>query len=86
MTIPGAFKILGHKDGLYYYLPKETMQVVSLRAREHTKGNLIAIAPLDFWIARYGNRFGIPWDRVQDNLIRSQHKHGAYVPKICDRK
>lgn len=43
------FRILGHYRGTRYYLPVATQQVVDLTAAQHTKNNLLALAPLAWW-------------------------------------
>lgn len=43
------FKILGHSRGTRYYLPDTTRQLIELQPAQHSKNNLLSIAPLDWW-------------------------------------
>ena len=74
------FLMLGYSHGIYYYLPKGSRQVVALRARAHVEGELIDIAPIQFWEEHYSGGKGVNWKAAQNALIRSQQAVGLYDP------
>tara|TARA_R110000850_G_scaffold99474_5_gene206065 strand:- start:830 stop:3556 length:2727 start_codon:yes stop_codon:yes gene_type:complete len=45
------FRILGHYHNSRYYLPTSTQQIIALEPSQHTKNNLLSLAPMDFWIS-----------------------------------
>lgn len=73
-----AFQILGYNMGSYFYLPKGARQVVELRAKEHTKLNLLALASLQYWEQAYMGKTGIQWDMAANALIRQAELAGVY--------
>lgn len=42
------FRFLGYDHGIYFYLPNESQQVVQLRADQHSRSNLVALASVAF--------------------------------------
>ena len=49
------FRILGHYKGTRYYLPDSTKQLVELAPAQHTKNNLLSLAPLQAWNDVFGD-------------------------------
>lgn len=74
------FLMLGYNHGVYYYLPKGSRQVVALKARAHVEGELIDLAPKQFWEQTYGGDKGVDWKAAQNALIRRQQAVGLYDP------
>lgn len=52
------FRVLGYNKGEYYYYPFGTRQIVRLTAPAHTMANLLQLAPLDKWEAKYKDSDG----------------------------
>lgn len=75
---PGPFQILGYNNGTYYYLPKGSRQIVELRADQHSKLNLMRLAPMQYWQANYTDRKGVEWDMVANALIQLAERAGVY--------
>ena len=71
------FLMLGHDNGVYYYLPRGSGQVVALKSSQHVEGNLIEIAPRQFWENAYSNK-GVDWKAAHNALIRHQQAVGIY--------
>lgn len=74
------FLILGHDHGYYYYLCRESGQIIDLKADQHIEGKLIALAPHSFWTTNYGGAKGVDWSSARDSLIRRSHAVGIYDP------
>lgn len=74
------FVCLGYNHGDYYYLPKGSKQVVTLKAAEHAKGNLIALAPLQWWEETFPGKQGLDSSAAANWMIRANHKIGVYDP------
>lgn len=72
------FQILGYNSGSYYYLPKGSRQVADLRADQHTKLNLLRLAPMQYWEGAYADRKGVAWDMAANALIRLAERAGVY--------
>lgn len=64
------FKILGHSDGHYYYLRKSTQSIHCLCPSAHTKLELIAIAPANYWEQTYPAKDGADWFAAANSLIQ----------------
>lgn len=45
------YRILGHYGGKRFYMPESTKQLIALSPSEHSKNNLLALAPLHHWMA-----------------------------------
>lgn len=71
---------LGHDRGLYYYLGNSSRQVTALSPREHTKLNLLRLAPMMQWELAYPNKTGADWDAAADALIAKCHARGVFDP------
>ena len=50
------FRVLGHKDGKFFYLPAGQDRAVVLAASAHTRTNLVRLAPLEHWTSRFPPR------------------------------
>lgn len=73
------FRTLGHNHGTYHYLALGSQQVVSLTAAAHTKGNLLGIAPLQYWEREFpGSRAGFDVDRAANALMRICEQRGIF--------
>ena len=70
------FKCLGHDRGVYFYLSNSGGQVLQFTASQHTKLNLLNLAPLAWWDAAYKKDF----DRAADCLIALCMQQGVYDP------
>lgn len=64
------FRILGHADGVYYYIRKSTQAIISLTASAHTKLELIALAPANYWEERFPTKQGADWFAAANSLIQ----------------
>lgn len=74
-----AFQILGHDNGVFYYLPKGSGQVVELRADQHVEGRLVALASRQWWEQTYGEGAkGCDWRMAQNALIQYSYRVGIY--------
>jgi putative DNA primase/helicase len=67
------FLCLGYNKGSYYYLPRETQQVVELSAGAHTKNNLLSLADLSFWASNFdtGKRGAFDVDAAMNAMMRA---------------
>ncbi len=82
----GPFKLMGHNDGMYYYLPRASGQLVSLTAGGHNKNNLMQLAPLEWWKDRFGGAKGvIGWDAATNALIKLSHDRGVFKTETMIR-
>jgi putative DNA primase/helicase len=72
------FQILGYNQGGFFYLPRGAQQVVELRAEQHSKLNLLRLAPLAYWERTYQGKQGIQWDMAANALIRQCEARGVY--------
>src|SRR5687767_3617597 len=74
------FQVLGYRDGHYYYLPSRSRQVVALRAQDHTKRHLWALARIEYWQNAFPGDQGPKWDQAANALIRACESRGVYDP------
>lgn len=74
------FLCLGYDHGVYYYLPKGTRQVVELKADQHGRSSLVALAPLTWWERNFPGRKGPAWAIAADTMIRTSERRGVYDP------
>ena len=74
------FRCLGFDRGSYFYLPTNGGQVLELTASQHTKLNLLNLAPLSWWNEAYKKGTGADWDRAADSLISLCMQQGVYDP------
>lgn len=82
----GPFKLMGHNEGMYYYLPRASGQLVSLTAGGHNKNNLMQLAPLEWWKERFGGaKDVIGWDAATNALIKLSHDRGVFKTETMIR-
>ena len=74
------FRCLGFDRGSYFYLPTNGGQVLEFTASQHTKLNLLNLAPLAWWNEAYKKGTGADWDRAADCLIALCMQQGVYDP------
>jgi putative DNA primase/helicase len=67
---PDPFRILGHADGLFFYLPASTQTVVALEAAKHRKLELLQLAPASWWETMFPGREGADWFGAANSLIQ----------------
>lgn len=72
------FTALGYADGLYYYRPSTTGEIVALQARDHTRTNLMALAPLSWYQITYASKQGVDWNLAASSLMRSCEQRGRF--------
>lgn len=78
------FKPLGYAGTAYYYLPRGTEQVAQIRRGAHTSvGELLSIAPLEWWESAFPKSDGKPgcdWQSAANAMMRSCERRGIYSP------
>jgi len=74
------FRCLGYNNGHYFYLPDCTRQVVSIKGDQHSRGNLLCVAPLTYWERNYMGQQGPAWTLAGDRLMRKCESVGVYDP------
>lgn len=72
------FRILGHMHGTYYYMSNKTQQITELEASQHTKLNLLKLAPLEHWQTVFMGSGEKVWEQAANALIQSSHNKGLY--------
>ncbi|MGB7568364.1 MAG: hypothetical protein WBM07_10910 [Chitinivibrionales bacterium] len=76
------FIFLGILRDHCYYLPNGTRQVMAIRRSQHGSGELIALAPLQFWETRYPGKQGVQWRLAACELLRGSESVGIYNPDM----
>lgn len=83
-TAPAAdqwpFRLLGHFEGHYYYVPRDGGTVIKLAGGGHSKQNLLMLAQPSFWQIEFGCKGNENWDVAANALIRKSHAFGVYDP------
>ena len=78
-TLP--FLLLGHDRGTYFYLPRESCQVLSLTAAQHNKNHFFQLADMQWWIDGFADEKGrIDWDSAANHIMRTCMAQGIYDP------
>jgi putative DNA primase/helicase len=73
---------LGFDQEGFYYLPRNTSQVVRLPRSAHTSTNLCSIAELPYWESLYpGKKEGVNWTWACSSLFQQQAAVGVYDPE-----
>ena len=72
------FQVLGYNQGSYFYLPRGSRQVVEMRAKHHTKLDLLTLAPHAYWEREYPGPNGPKWELAANALIRKCERAGVY--------
>jgi hypothetical protein len=75
------FRPLGFDHGIYYYLPRTACQVISLTASQHNSSHFLQLAPLEWWLAGFGDERGrIDWTSAQNAVMGACLAQGVYDP------
>ena len=78
-TLP--FLLLGHDRGTYFYLPRESCQVLSLTAAQHNKSHFFQLADIQWWIDGFADERGrVDWDSAANHIMRTCMAQGIYDP------
>jgi putative DNA primase/helicase len=72
------FVCLGFNEGVYYYQPGSTGQVISLSRSSHTGTNLLTLAPLAYWETLFPSKTGANWLAAASSLFETQAKAGIF--------
>ena len=75
------FRLLGHDDGTYYYLPDSSQQIVSLTAGEHKHLPFLRLAPTNWWEQTFPAKDGADWQAAANALIQRCHGAGIFTPR-----
>ncbi len=75
---------LGYDHGRWYYYSTATRQVAVLRAGDHSRQQLCALAPTAYWYQTYQHHCGesgsLSWPEVAADLMESCRAAGVYDP------
>lgn len=75
------YRALGYDHGHYFYLAGRAAQVIELSASQHTKLNMLSIAPLHHWQRQYPpakDSDGAMWDMAANAMMRQCENQGVY--------
>ena len=72
------FVCLGFSEGIYYYQPGSTGQVISLSRSSHTGTNLLTLAPLAYWETLFPSKTGANWLAAASRLFEDQAAIGIF--------
>ena len=73
------FACLGHDDGTFYYLSRQSGQIIRLAAGSHTKVPLLQLADLTWWQSSFHKPGGqTDWERAADAVIRNCYQAGVF--------
>ena len=72
------FVCLGFSEGVYYYQPGSTGQVISLSRSSHTGTNLLTLAPLAYWETLFPSKTGANWLAAASRLFEDQAAIGIF--------
>ena len=82
LDVGSQFTCLGYLDDYYFYQPHNTGQVTRLSRSGHVGTNLVALAPLKWWIAVAPNgKGGVEWLKAASNLFEFAVDAGQYDPE-----
>lgn len=75
---------LGYNRGDYFYLVYGTKQITKITASQHSKSNLLQLAPLSFWCSEFPGtgQSMVSWDMAADFLMRNCERKGVFSPDI----
>lgn len=78
------FKALGYDGDHYFYLPRGTEQVKSIRAGSHTSpAEMLTLAPLEWWdMAFPKEKGGCDWQQAASTCMRMCEDRGPYSTAI----
>lgn len=76
------FRVLGYNNGEYYYYPFGLRQIVSMSAPGHTMPNLLQLAPLEKWEAKW---------RDVDHKLMAKHQTialtaAAWLTELAEKR
>jgi putative DNA primase/helicase len=74
------FVCLGFDEGIFYYQPKSTGQVIPIARSSHTGTNLVQLAELPYWEALYPSKTGVNWLAAASSLFAEQARVGIFSP------
>lgn len=78
------FTYLGYGRGpVFYYMPARTQHVTALTPGGHSKMNLLALAPLGYWLRSFptsGKGKDVDWDMAANAMIQRSQAMGLYDP------
>lgn len=72
------FRVLGFRDGTYYFYVKEQKSVVAIPAYRFSENMMIQLAPPDFWESRFPAKSGFDKTFAVSSLMRSAAAMGVY--------
>lgn len=78
IPISAPFVCLGFSEGVYYYQPGSTGQVISLSRSSHTGTNLLTLAPLAYWETLFPSKTGANWLAAASRLFEDQAAIGIF--------
>jgi putative DNA primase/helicase len=81
MEIEWPFRVLGHDDGSYYYLPNSSQQIVTLTANDHKHLPFLRLAPANWWESTFPAKDGADWKAAANALIQACHNEGIFTPR-----
>ena len=82
------FKVLGYSKDIRYYMPHLTQQIVELTPAGHTKAQLMNLAPLIYWMHKFGDlnkTSRINWDWAADRLLKMSAQAGLFDKRTAVR-
>ena len=74
------FLCLGFDEGVFYYQPRSTGQVVAIARGSHTGTNLVQLAELSYWETLYPSKTGVNWLAAASSLFAEQARVGIFSP------
>ena len=78
------FRMLGHKDGKYYYQQNVTKHIFRLSPNGHTRNVLLALAPSEYWETNFPSINGIDWLSAVSAMMHECAGRGEYKPDPSD--
>jgi len=72
------FSCLGHDHGSFFYMRRDSGQVVSIAAGSHNRLNLLQLADLDWWEEHHPSHKGADWDRAANACMSACFKVGVF--------
>ena len=75
------FRVLGHDEGVYFYLPDSSQQIVSLTANDHKHLPFLRLAGANWWEQTFPAKDGADWKAAANALIQASHREGIFSPR-----
>ena len=75
------FRPLGYNKRTYYYYVAGTQDINEMTPVEHSKGNLLEMAPGLFWEREFGGsskRTGVNWEMAAEKMLEACQKAGRF--------